>query len=178
MQQIPSRLPAAAGLALSALLAAGAATAAEAPVMMTPEWAKGACAAWNANPTLTDKLHESGWVTNDKQRGYKVLHVYRADCPDSARVELRISAKDGRAECVYGGAVENAKLDDDVDYLMYAETTRWKEMGAGEYGPMRAMFFQRLLFEGPKMEAMSNMGPFGEFLKLTGAVPGVTDRCP
>lgn len=27
---------------------------------------------------------------------------------------------------------------------MWADTPRWVEMGKGEYGPMRAMFFQRL----------------------------------
>jgi putative sterol carrier protein len=61
---------------------------------------------------------------------------------------------------------------------MSAETARWLEMGRGEYGPMRAMMFGRLAFVGPKMEAMSNMGPFESFLLLVGKVPGDTSSCP
>ena len=61
---------------------------------------------------------------------------------------------------------------------MWAETARWREMGAGDYGPMRAMMFGRLNFEGPKMEAMGNMGPFGGFLLLVGKVPGDWAACP
>ncbi len=37
-------------------------------------------------------------------------------------------------------------------------------MGAGKYGPMKGMMFRRLSFDGPKMEAMNNMGPFKSFL--------------
>ena len=51
-------------------------------------------------------------------------------------------------------------------------------MGAGDYGPMRAMMFGRLNFEGPKLEAMGNMGPFGGFLRLVGKVPGDWQSCP
>jgi putative sterol carrier protein len=51
-------------------------------------------------------------------------------------------------------------------------------MGKGEYGPMRAMMFRRLKFDGPMMEAMDNMGPFGSFLLLVGKVPGETASCP
>jgi hypothetical protein len=40
------------------------------------------------------------------------------------------------------------------------------------------MMFGRLSFSGPKMEAMSVMGPFESFLLLVGKVPGETDRCP
>jgi putative sterol carrier protein len=164
---------AAVGLALG--LSWGIADAA--PVMMTPEWAKDMCEAWNADPVLTQKLVESDWVKNDKGHGYKVMQIYRADCANSARVELRVSAKDGKAKCLYGGAA-SSKLDSDVDYLMWAETSRWLEMGKGEYGPMRAMFFQRLQFDGPMGEAMRNMGPFESFLLLVGKVPGDTAACP
>ena len=157
---------------------ASLASAAETPTLMSPSWAFGACDAWNASATLSDELYTSGWASNDKERGHKVLQIYRSDCPDSARVELRIAAKDGKAQCIYGGIAESKALDDDVDYVMYAETARWQEMGAGEYGPMKAMFFQYLLFEGPYMEAMGNMGPFGAFLKLTGEVPAKVDACP
>jgi len=61
---------------------------------------------------------------------------------------------------------------------MWAETGRWIEMGKGEYGPMRAMMFGRLKFDGPMMEAMGNMGPFGSFLLLVGKVPGDVASCP
>lgn len=148
-----------------------------APVMMGPEWAQGMCQAWNADPELTTKLVESDWVNNNKKRGFKVMQIYRADCEGSPRIELRVSEKNGKAVCVYGGKAET-KLDSDVDYLMWADTPRWIEMGKGEYGPMRAMFFQRLRFDGPMGEAMGNMGPFESFLLLVGKVPGDMATCP
>ncbi len=40
-----------------------------APVMMSADWAKEACAARNKDPVLTDKLAESGWVRNDGGKG-------------------------------------------------------------------------------------------------------------
>ena len=61
---------------------------------------------------------------------------------------------------------------------MTAETKRWIEMGKGEYGPMKAMMFGRLSFDGPMGEAMGNMGPFEGFLLLVGKVPGETGRLP
>ncbi len=146
-------------------------------VMMSADWAKAMCEAWNADPTLTVKLAESGWVKNNKGRGYKVMQIYRADCPDSPRIELRVSEKDGKAICNYGGRAET-KVDTSVDYMMWAETRRWVEMGKGEYGPMRAMMFNRLTFDGPMGEAMGNMGPFESFLLLVGKVPGDTKACP
>jgi putative sterol carrier protein len=79
--------------------------------------------------------------------------------------------------CVYGGKAIDT-LDKSVDYLMWADTKRWEEMGAGKYGPMRAMFLRRLRFKGPKWEAMKNMGPFGNFLLLTGKVPSDASSCP
>ena len=148
-----------------------------APVMMAPDWAQQMCKAWNADPVLTGKLVESGWIKNDKKRGYKIMQIYRGDCEGSARVELRVSEKDGKTACVYGGKAES-KLDADADYLMWADTPRWVEMGKGEYGPMRAMFFQRLHFDGPMGEAMGNMGPFENFLLLVGKVPGDVATCP
>jgi putative sterol carrier protein len=60
---------------------------------------------------------------------------------------------------------------------MHATTERWNEMGAGEYGPMKAMMFGRLKFTGPKVEAMGVMGPFGAFLRLPGKIPG-DQACP
>ena len=96
----------------SMLLLVGVISTAQAqkPVMMSAEWAEQACAAWNANPILTGELAESGWAKNDKGRGFKVMHVYRDDCADSPRVELRVSLQDGQARCVYGGKVENKEL--------------------------------------------------------------------
>jgi len=148
-----------------------------APVMMAPEWAQEMCKAWNSDPDLTGKLVESGWIKNDKGRGYKAMQIYRGDCEGSARIELRVAEKDGKTMCVYGGKAES-KLDADADYLMWAETARWNEMGKGEYGPMRAMMFGRLKFDGPMMEAMGNMGPFASFLLLVGKVPGDAAACP
>ncbi len=165
-------------LGVALLASATLAPAAETPTLMSATWAESACDAWNGSGALTEELFASGWASNDKQRGHKVLQVYRSDCPDSPRVELRIAAQQALAQCVYGGLAQTAALDADVDYLMYAETARWQEMGAGEYGPMKAMFFQYLQFDGPYMEAMGNMGPFGAFLKLTGEVPSRSDACP
>ena len=158
------------------VLAVVAGTAVAAP-LMSEEWAKAACTAWNADATLSTGLHESGWVANNKKRGYKALQVARSDCKASPKVELRIAAKDGKALCVTGGRSVDA-LDLDVDYAMTAETKRWTEMGKGEYGPMRAMMFGRLSFDGPMGEAMGNMGPFESFLLLVGKVPGETAACP
>ncbi len=149
-----------------------------APTLMSAEWAAEACKAWNKDPVLTEGLMKSEWVKNDIGRGFKVMQIYRSDCAESPRVEMRIASRDGRAACVYGGKAETAKLDSGADYVMHAETRRWKEMGAGEYGPMKAMLFARLQFEGPMGEAMGNMGPFENFLLLTGKVPGDTAQCP
>ena len=130
------------GFTVFATLTAGSAAAA--PVLMSDEWARAACAAWNADAVLPVKLHESGWAANHKKRGHKVLRVARTDCASSPLVELRIEPRDGRAQCVRGG-VAQGELDLDIDYRMAAETRRWQEMGRGEYGPMRAMMFGRLV---------------------------------
>ena len=163
--------------ALAFALAVASPVGAAAPGLMTPEWAQEMCKAWNADPVLTTKLVESGWVRNDRKRGFKSMQIYRSDCADSARIELRVVEKDGKATCAYGGKAETV-LDTSVDYVMFAETGRWIEMGKGEYGPMKAMFLQRLGFDGPMMEAMGNMGPFESFLLLVGKVPGDASGCP
>jgi putative sterol carrier protein len=162
----------------AALLLAAAGAAQAAPVMMSAEWAKDACAAWNREAKLTAGLKTSGWTANDANRGYKVIHVYRTDCKGGAAVELRTATKQEKATCEYGGAIKHTNLDGGADYLMHAETARWVEMGKGDYGPMRAMLFGRLKFEGPKMEAMANMDPFESFLLLVGKVPSDTGSCP
>ena len=124
---------------------------------------------------LTDKLVESGWMKNDAGRGFKTMQIYRADCPKSARIELQIALKDNKAMRLWRCS-RGDKLDGGADYLMWAETPRWREMGAGDYGPMRAMMFGYLNFEGPKMEAMGNMAP-SRLLRLVGKVPGEWGTC-
>ena len=165
-------------LAAIGLLGSFALPAAAQPVMMSADWAKGACEAWNKNAVLTDKLAESGWAKNDASRGFKVMQVYRSDCGEAASAELRIALKGGKALCVYGGRIESEQLNYGSDYLMSAETQRWVEMGRGDYGPMRAMMFGRLQFKGPTIEAMGNMGPFENFLLLVGKVPSAIKSCP
>ena len=165
--------------ALAAVFAAMVLPArAEAPTAMSPAWAQQLCSAWNADAGLTGKLVESGWMRNDAGRGYKTMQVWRADCADSAHVEMRIALKDEKAQCISAGAAGAQALDRGADYRMWAETARWREMGAGDYGPMKAMMFGRLQFDGPKMEAMGNMGPFEGFLRLVGQVPGDWGACP
>lgn len=160
-----------------ALAAAGLTSlAAQAAPLMSNEWAQQACTYWNTNKQLTDDLAVK-WAPNDGGRGYKVIHMYRTDCGDAHKVEMTISTKGGKTTCAYAGPIKNATLDYTMDYKMHAETKRWREMGAGEYGPMRAMMFGRLQFEGPKVEAMKVMGPFEQFLLIPGKVPG-DDSCP
>ncbi|HEY0824897.1 MAG TPA: SCP2 sterol-binding domain-containing protein [Ramlibacter sp.] len=169
-----------AGFLLAAALAATCVPAARAQdtPAMSPAWAQQLCTAWNADTELTGKLVESGWIRNDAGRGYKAMQIWRADCQGSARVEMRIALKDDKALCVQAGAAGGQALDRGADYQMWADTARWREMGAGEYGPMKAMMFGRLQFDGPKMEAMGNMGPFAGFLRLVGQVPGNWAGCP
>jgi putative sterol carrier protein len=148
-----------------------------APALLSGEWAASACEQWNRTPSLTDELADK-WVKNDGGKGFKVIHLYRTECGEASKTELRIAAKNGKAACTYGGKLETTTLDSGVDYVMHATTDRWGEMGRGEYGPMRAMMFGRLQFSGPKMEAMSVMGPFENFLLLVGKVEGDTAACP
>ncbi|MES2408429.1 MAG: SCP2 sterol-binding domain-containing protein [Pseudomonadota bacterium] len=148
-----------------------------AQVLMSAEWAAQTCEAWNKDASLTTGL-AGKWIKNDHDQGYKVIQMYRTDCESSPPVEIRIADKDGKAKCIYGGKLETAKPDSSVDYLMHATTRRWVEMGAGDYGPMKAMLFGRLKFSGPRMEAMGVLGPLGSFLKLIGKVPSVTSDCP
>ncbi|MDH3745542.1 MAG: SCP2 sterol-binding domain-containing protein [Acidobacteriota bacterium] len=148
----------------------------ETPVLMTAEWAVEACDAWNGTEELTTGLVK--WMENDKDRGFKVIQLYRLDCEDSPRIELRLEEQEGEVKCAYGGAVETEVLERSADYVMTATTDRWLEMGAGDYGPMKGMMTGRLKFKGPKFEAMRNMGPFKGFLLLVGQVPGDPALCP
>lgn len=165
-------------LLAASLLAFVSAAPAQTATAMSAPWAQAMCAAWNADDTLTGKLVESGWIKNDGGRGFKAMRIWRADCANSERVEMRIALKDGKAQCVFGGAAGPQPASQGSDYLMWADTPRWREMGAGEYGPMKAMMFGRLQFDGPKLEAMGNMGPFEHFLLLVGQVPGEWGSCP
>lgn len=155
------------------LLVGGTSTA---QPLMSAQWAEKACASFNTNSILTDELAQK-WIKNDGGRGHKVIHLYRTDCGEKTKVEMRIAAKDGKALCVYGGALQTQKLDSGMDYVMHSDTKYWREMGAGMYGPMRAMMTGALKFTGPMFEAMSVMGPFEQFLLLPGKVPG-EDACP
>lgn len=154
----------------------GSMLAAEA-VFMSEEWAESACEAWNQDEKLTGNLYQ--WMENDLDRGYKVIQIYRMDCEESPRIELRMEAAEdeGKIQCTYGGLAKQER-DPKADYLMFAQTKRWEEMGAGNYGPMKGMMTRRLRFQGPKWEAMNNMGPFKNFLLLTGQIPGDTATCP
>jgi putative sterol carrier protein len=161
-----------AGLALATTL-----FGAHAAPLMSDDWTVQACRQWNQTPTLVEGL-AGDWIKNDGGKGFKVIHLYRTECGEVTRSEMRIALKDAKAACVYGGKVENTTLNTSVDYTMHASTERWGEMGRGEYGPMRAMMFGRLEFVGPKLEAMGVMGPFESFLLLVGKVPGETAACP
>src|SRR6266487_1268038 len=124
-------------LVLAAVLSTALPALAQTPApAMSPPWAQDMCTAWNADTTLTGKMVESGWIKNDAGRGFKAMQIYRGDCANSERIEMRIALKDEKAQCVYGGAATTKDLDRGADYLMWAETARWREMGAGDYGPM------------------------------------------
>ena len=159
-------------------LAGFAVTAHATPAMMSSEWGGAVCDAWNQDSVLADELASSDWADNNADRPSKVMHVYRSDCEDEPTAEIRIAPVDVKAQCVDGSAVETTTLSKKVDYQMHAKTSRWIEMGAGEYGPMKAMSFMRLKFSGPKWEAMKNMDPFSSFLLLVGVVPSDTTTCP
>lgn len=149
-----------------------------APVFMSGDWAAEACKVWNADKGLTEKLKKSGWVENSGKKGYKVMQIYRRNCTDSPRAEMQIADKNGKATCVYGGWAKTEKLDSSYDYVMSAKDKNWVKMGNGKLGAMGAMSTFRLRFRGPYGEAMSNMGPFGGFLLLTGKVDSDRSSCP
>jgi putative sterol carrier protein len=153
---------------------------AQGATFMDAGWASQLCQAWNKNATLTGKLGGDGWVANNAGRGYKTIQMYRDKCGLGSKVELTISDKDGKAICTRGGSVQNSSPDYKVDYLMHATDEDWACMGEGSFGcgAMGAMTTGKLKFSGPKGEAMGVMGPFNEFLLLTGQVPGDKGSCP
>ena len=151
------------------LIGSTTAVAAKAPSFMSPAWAQELCAAWNNNPTLTEKLAGS-WVKNNGGKGYKIMEISDSSMKTVSPVQLEIALQGGKAECLYGGPIKVTRLDYDYDYKMWATTHNWHHMSS----PLTAMMFGRLNFKGPKMEAMENMRPFGAFLKLVKEVPATT----
>lgn len=139
---------------------------------MSAEWATQACQGWNASPQLSNDLGAK-WIKNDKGRGYKIIHMFRTDCGVDSKVEMKIVSQGGKAQCASAGPVANARLDYDVDYQMHATTKDWKS----GMNPATAMMFGNLKFDGPKLEAMSVMGPFQAFMTLASKVPGEA-ACP
>jgi hypothetical protein len=93
-----------------ALLAGFAVTAHAAPAIMSSEWGSAVCDTWDQDPVLTDELASSDWVDNNAGRPSRVMHVYRSDCGDEPTAEIRIAPVDGKAQCVYRGAVETTAL--------------------------------------------------------------------
>ena len=144
-----------------------------APVFMDGEYAKALCDTWNKTPQLSEQLGKSeSWVAVPERK----IFMYREDCGDRKQIQLTIRNEGGKAQCVYGGPAKDKRGKD--DFLMYAETKRWLEMGRKEYGPMRAMMLNRLKFEGPRGVAMKNMGPFEAFLDIVDNPPHDASRCP
>ncbi|HIC97084.1 MAG TPA: sterol-binding protein [Aquificaceae bacterium] len=143
------------------------------PVFMDGEWAKAFCEVWNNTPKLVEELGKSdSWASVPERK----IFLYRRDCDKDKQVQLTIRNENGRAVCVYGGWKKDERSGD--DFLMYAYTEKWVEMGRGEYGPMKAMMFGRLKFKGPKFVAMKNMGPFKAFLLAIDDVKSDLSRCP
>jgi len=160
-------------------VAIGLTSGAMAAEFMDSAWAKKTCEAWNKNSDLTAGLAE--WSTNNKDRGYKLIQIYRTQCDTKSKIQLNIVNKGGKATCIYGGKPDGKKVDYDVDYLMHASDEDWTCMGKGSFGcgAMGAMMSGKLKFTGPKGEAMTVMGPFGGFLELTGKVAGTkSETCP
>jgi len=157
---------------LAGILIAGS-FALSTPVFMDGEWAKAFCQVWNNTPGLVEKLGASGSWTSVPERK---IFLYRKDCGKERMVQLTIRNEGGKALCIYGGWAKDERGKD--DFLMFADTKRWIEMGEKKYGPMKAMMFGRLKFKGPKGVAMRNMGPFEAFLDAVDEVESDTSRCP
>ncbi len=148
-------------------------SAMSANVFMGPEYARELCNVWNRTPKLTEELGKSeSWIAVPERK----IFLYREDCSPNKQIQLTIKNEGNRAVCVYGGPAKDSRGKD--DFLLYAETKRWEEMGKGEYGPMRAMALGRLKFEGSRDVAMKNMGPFEAFLTALGRPSYDASKCP
>lgn len=145
---------------------------------MDTAWAKKACSGWNADGKLTSELGKK-WIKNNGGRGYKLVQIYRDKCGVGKKIQLTIQEKGGKAICVRGGKPDGKALNSSMDYVMHASDKDWTCIGKGSFGcgAMGAMASGKLKFKGPKMEAMSVMGPFGSFLKLTGKIGGDKGTC-
>ena len=143
------------------------------PAFMSPEYAKEFCELWNKTPTLTEGL--ANWAKHTREgKEYRSIQFYRTDCGGKEKaIEVHIVNKDGKAICIYGGKA----VDPKPDFLMYTTTDKWKELANGEFGFMGMGIMTKMTFEGSKVEAMRNMGPFKAFLLNLGKVPH-TDACP
>lgn len=121
--------------------------------------------AFNASSTPA-ALVETGWALNDGGKGYKILQIVVDDTDRVA--ELHINKK-GFVIASFDYE-KTSSLNSSYDYLMSSDADGWAEMGTGDNGPMYHMmpWVGQLSFEGPKGEAMGNMGPFTSFLILIG----------
>jgi putative sterol carrier protein len=77
-------------------------------------------------PKLTEELGKSESWTSVPERK---LFLYREDCSPDKQIQLTIKNEGNKAVCVYGGPAKDKRGKD--DFLMYAETKRWEEMGKG-----------------------------------------------
>jgi putative sterol carrier protein len=142
-------------------------------VFMGPEYAKELCEVWNKTPGLTEELRKSkSWMAVPERK----IFLYRKDCSPDKQIQLTIRNEGNKAVCVYRGPAKDKRGKD--DFLLYAQTKRWEEMGRGEYGPMKAIMLGRLKFEGPRGVAMKNVGPFEAFLTALGKPSYDASKCP
>ena len=111
------------------------------------------------NSSVPADLVKSGWAANDGGKGYKILQIVVKGTPKAAELHL-----DKTGKIVDAKMGTPSKLNLDVDYKMTASEADWKDMGTGKKGPAYHMSLGGLSFDGPKMEAMKNMGPFTKFL--------------
>jgi tetratricopeptide (TPR) repeat protein len=80
---------------------------------------------------MTKGLADSEWVDNDGDKGFKIIQLYRNDCPDSPHVEMQFERQDNKAMCVYADfLVEHAGKIEEAGEL-YEEAL---EMREGIYG--------------------------------------------
>ena len=53
---------------------------------MDKTWAKNMCDAWNKSDTLSTGLAK--WSTNNKDRGYKLIQIYRTQCKTESKITI------------------------------------------------------------------------------------------